>query len=174
VVRRYAGLHRGYIIFLFTGLAWLSPGLAGAEGREHGRFHGHDVHRFSHEDFRIWRGGFWRHEWHDGRFGWWWFVGGIAYFYPAPVYPYPLAVSEVIYAPAPIVVAPAVPPTTVVAPPSPPVSPQGTTVVAPQNPTSGMWYYCDSAKGYYPYVQQCPEPWRSVPAAPPGVGNVPR
>ena len=36
-------------------------------------------------------------------------------------------------------------------------------------PTPGPanWYYCDSAKGYYPYVQQCPEGWRSVPATPP-------
>jgi len=34
-------------------------------------------------------------------------------------------------------------------------------------PASGTWYYCDSAKNYYPYVQQCPEGWRSVPAAPP-------
>ena len=31
----------------------------------------------------------------------------------------------------------------------------------------GTWYYCDSAKAYYPYIQQCPEGWRSVPASPP-------
>lgn len=36
-----------------------------------------------------WHGGHWRHEWYDGRFGWWWIVGGIRYFYPAPIYPYP-------------------------------------------------------------------------------------
>jgi hypothetical protein len=29
------------------------------------------------------------------------------------------------------------------------------------------WYWCDSAKGYYPYVQECKEGWRSVPASPP-------
>lgn len=34
-------------------------------------------------------------------------------------------------------------------------------------PTPGMWYYCDSARAYYPYVGQCPEPWRAVPANPP-------
>jgi hypothetical protein len=33
------------------------------------------------------------------------------------------------------------------------------------------WYYCESAKGYYPYVSQCPEAWRVVPAAPPGAGQ---
>jgi len=42
----------------------------------------------------------------------------------------------------------------------------------PTAPTPGaqapaVWYYCDSAKGYYPYVNQCPEGWRSVPATPP-------
>jgi hypothetical protein len=26
------------------------------------------------------------------------------------------------------------------------------------------WYYCDSAKGYYPYVQSCPGGWRAVAA----------
>jgi hypothetical protein len=30
------------------------------------------------------------------------------------------------------------------------------------------WYYCDSARGYYPYVRFCPEGWRAVPAVPPG------
>ncbi|HYX66628.1 MAG TPA: DUF6515 family protein [Burkholderiales bacterium] len=34
-------------------------------------------------------------------------------------------------------------------------------------PASGTWYYCESAKGYYPYVGQCPEGWKSVPATPP-------
>lgn len=29
------------------------------------------------------------------------------------------------------------------------------------------WYYCDSAKGYYPYVRACREGWRAVPAVPP-------
>jgi Family of unknown function (DUF6515) len=29
------------------------------------------------------------------------------------------------------------------------------------------WYYCDSAKAYYPYVSECKEGWRQVPATPP-------
>jgi hypothetical protein len=33
--------------------------------------------------------------------------------------------------------------------------------------TSGTWYYCDSARGYYPHVQTCNEPWRPVPGAVP-------
>src|SRR5438105_2151279 len=35
---------------------------------------------------------------------------------------------------------------------------------------AGSWYYCDSAKNYYPYVSQCAEGWRSVPATPPHPG----
>jgi hypothetical protein len=27
----------------------------------------------------------------------------------------------------------------------------------------GYWYYCQSAKEYYPTVAQCPEPWIKVP-----------
>ena len=53
----------------------------------------------------------------------------------------------------------------------PPVAPQP---AAPQPPAitpgaqaPGAWYYCDSAKGYYPYVGQCPEGWKTVPASPP-------
>jgi hypothetical protein len=28
----------------------------------------------------------------------------------------------------------------------------------------GYWYYCPSARAYYPYVAACPEPWVPVPA----------
>jgi hypothetical protein len=53
------------------------------------------------------------------------------------------------------------PPTVVVTQPAP------TTYVAPEASSVGYWYYCESAKGYYPYVAQCPEAWKTVPAAPP-------
>jgi hypothetical protein len=29
---------------------------------------------------------------------------------------------------------------------------------------SGYWHYCESAGAYYPYVADCPEGWRLVPA----------
>lgn len=32
---------------------------------------------------------------------------------------------------------------------------------------AGTWYYCDSARAYYPYVQSCAEGWRPVAATPP-------
>ena len=37
----------------------------------------------------------------------------------------------------------------------------------PAQPAPGVWYYCDSARAYYPYVAACGEGWRTVPAAPP-------
>ena len=41
--------------------------------------------------------------------------------------------------------------------------------IAPPGPApQANWYYCDSAKGYYPYVRSCASGWRSVPANPEG------
>lgn len=51
-------------------------------------------------------------------------------------------------------------------------------VVAPPAPTtyversdqplqSGYWYYCESSRGYYPYVKECPSGWKAVPPSPP-------
>jgi hypothetical protein len=58
-----------------------------------------DIHRFVDLDARVWHGGRWRHDHHRGRYGWWWVVGGLWYFYPQPVYPYPdpFAPGDVIY-----------------------------------------------------------------------------
>jgi hypothetical protein len=93
----------------------------------------------------AWDRGVWRHEVRNGRYGWWWDVGGAWYFYEQPVYPYPTLISDVevledpamadappldagpppdgaypapapvVVAPAPVVVAPA--PVVVVPPP---------------------------------------------------------
>jgi hypothetical protein len=53
-------------------------------------------------------------------------------------------------------------------PPPPAPAPQPAPVPSTSGPSaSGMWYYCESAKAYYPYVSECREGWRSVPAAPP-------
>jgi hypothetical protein len=32
-----------------------------------------------------------------------------------------------------------------------------------QAPPAQLWYYCPSARGYYPTVPSCPEPWVPVP-----------
>ena len=31
-----------------------------------------------------------------------------------------------------------------------------------QSPAPSYWYYCESARAYYPYVQQCPGGWLTV------------
>jgi hypothetical protein len=84
--------------------------------------------------------------WHHGRGGvfigvgpgFWWGPPYPYYWYPPPYYP-----------PARIVVE------------QPPVYTQQ--APAPSPPPSTDWYYCQSAKGYYPQVQSCPEPWVRVP-----------
>jgi hypothetical protein len=83
--------------------------------------------------------------WHGRVFvgvGPWW--GPYPYWwYPPPYY----------YAPPPVIVQE--PPVYVQQPTPPP---------APAPPAE--WYYCASAKGYYPTVPSCPEPWVKVPANP--------
>lgn len=124
-------------------------------------WHG-DIRHFEVHDVHHWRSGYWHHGWHDGRLGWWWVVAGIWYFYPQPVYPYPDP-----YRP-PIVVIEQSPPAVVVQP-APPITttPSAPPAVAPQ--PSQYWYYCEAAKGYYPYVPSCPGGWKAVPATPPGM-----
>lgn len=41
--------------------------------------------------------------------------------------------------------------------------------VAPAAPSESqaMWYFCAEPEGYYPYVQQCPGGWQTVPPRPP-------
>jgi hypothetical protein len=84
---------------------------------------------------------------HNGRLGWWWFAGGLWYFYNGPVYPYPAYVSED-YA-----------------------DDEEDGAGYPGGPT---WYYCSNPQGYYPYIKNCPGGWLTVvpnvtpPSPPPG------
>ena len=51
-----------------------------------------------------------------------------------------------------------------------PPAPAPQTIPAPgasAPPASASWYYCDSTNAYYPYVSECREGWRAVPANPP-------
>jgi hypothetical protein len=54
----------------------------------------------------------------------------------------------------------------VVTVPSTQLSVQPSAPAAAQPPPPAYWYYCDQAKGYYPYVQQCPGGWRAVTPTP--------
>ncbi len=109
----------------------------GHERERHSGWRG-DIHRFHEHDLKVWRGGHWYRGRHAGRHGWWWVVGGVWYFYSAPVYPYPDPYQ----------------PPVVVVPPAP-------------TPAPRYWYYCTNPPGYYPYVPQCGSAWQRVPANPP-------
>ncbi len=108
----------------------------GAERGRHEGWHG-EIHRFDERDLGRWRTGHWYQGHHYGRFGWWWIVGGVWYYYPAPAYPYPN-------------------------PYQPPIAPAP---VAPS--ATQYWYYCANPAGYYPYVARCASNWQRVPASPP-------
>lgn len=101
------------------------------------RFSAREFSRFNPTERTLWTSGYWRHEWHNNLYGWWWVVGGIWYFYAAPVYPYPLYVSDYSW--------------------QEPLSP-----IYP----SGYWYYCSASQAYYPYVQTCDVPWTPVSPVP--------
>jgi hypothetical protein len=58
---------------------------------------------------------------------------------------------------------PAPQPALPLAPPAPQTAPPAG---ASTQSTAEMWYYCDSARAYYPYVPECKEGWRPVPANP--------
>lgn len=66
------------------------------------------------------------------------------WYYPPPPYYYP----------------PYYPP--VVIERAPPVYVQQQPAPAPEN----YWYYCAAAKGYYPYVKECPGGWQKVSPQP--------
>ena len=93
-------------------------------------------------------GGAWAHGWR-GQVGV--YFGGPVWgpaWYPPPYY-YP---PSYYYPPQPQVV--------VVPAPQPPVYIEQQEAA----PAGGQqyWYFCKSAKGYYPYVKECPEGWQTV------------
>jgi Family of unknown function (DUF6515) len=89
-------------------------------------------------------------------------AGGAPYYYA----------NETYYVQAPGGYVVAAPPTAAIsevplASSTPPPPTPAATAAAPQ--AAGFWYYCESARAYYPYVGECREGWRKVPAAPPDV-----
>jgi hypothetical protein len=88
------------------------------------------------------------------------FVGfnfGFPAYYPA-YYPAPYYSPYYYYPPAPVYYSPVIVQ-------SPPVYTERQDIApAAQN----YWYYCSAAKGYYPYVRECPGGWQKVSPTPPG------
>ena len=125
-----------------------------------------------------WRGGSWNHGWHGapvrwggwGWGGWWgppvsvsigtpwvwggspWAWGGSPWVWGGGPWWSGTVVSSPVFVSAPTVF--------VEAPPSAEATPP-----APVPPV--LWYYCTNPAGYFPYVQNCTEPWiKVVPPAP--------
>jgi len=85
-------------------------------------------------------------------------VAGVPYYYA----------NEAYYVAAPGGYAVAQPPAEpAAAPPAPPPAPPAQAAGPPSPTAPGNWYYCESSKRYFPYVQECKEGWRVVPATPP-------
>ncbi|WP_248795474.1 hypothetical protein [Pseudomonas sp. MWU13-2105] len=100
-----------------------------------------------------------------GGVGWWGLALGLGLGWEAARIsgPYYVPVYPVYYYPAPQYYYPDLPPSVMIQMPY-----QGATTAAPPGaPSVPNWYYCPPAKGYYPYVRECPEAWRVVPATPP-------
>lgn len=81
--------------------------------------------------------------------------GAPLYWHPWPAHSYS---HSYFYYPAPVYVAPSVVHV------APPVFVQRHDM--PATDQQGWWYYCASARGYYPYVKECPGGWQKVPPAP--------
>jgi len=105
--------------------------------------------------------------WQRGGSGWWGVGLGLGLGWSAPYYDSPYGWGPGYYAPYD-------PQVVVVQAPQyqeqPAVPAQGS-VAPPSAQNSASWYYCGSSQSYYPYVNQCAEGWRTVPAAPPGAGH---
>ena len=91
------------------------------------------------------------------------YLGSPYYYGYDPYYPYAGPAYGEAYEASPAVVYP----TGLAPPPGAPANAGAQSALPPPTPASS-WYYCESANGYYPYVAQCPEAWRAVPATPPG------
>jgi hypothetical protein len=83
----------------------------------------------------------------------WWGPPYPYWYYPPPYY--------YGYPPPPVVIQE--PPVVIQEPPVY-IQTQPAAPVAPAPPS--YWYYCPSAKGYYPNVSTCPEAWIKVPPRP--------
>jgi hypothetical protein len=163
-MRHTAVVRIAIVVLLVVGMLVTAPGLALARGGGHGGgmsgggMHSgggghHGGHSHGHRSIVVfgggfgwggawgpWWGGAWG-PWWGGAWGPWWGPWG-----PTASFPSSGFVSEAA------------------------VWVQGPSVQSPpvDRPGSGYWHYCLSARGYYPDVPSCPEPWilvapRSLP-----------
>jgi hypothetical protein len=93
-------------------------------------------------------------------------VSGVPYYYANEIYYAAVQGGYAVAQPPvdPSAAQPQPPPTSPVPPPPGPATQPGSTSAPAPGAT---WYYCESSKSYYPYVAECKEGWRPVPATPP-------
>lgn len=94
---------------------------------------------------------------HRNRVHWGVSIGVPLYWQPAPPYRYYPYYSYP-YSPPVVVLPPA--PAPVYIEQSPPQASSESRL------PSGYWYYCQSARAYYPYVRECAEAWQPVSPTP--------
>jgi hypothetical protein len=92
-----------------------------------------------------------RHYHHRSHLHFGFHFGAPAYWYPGPRYYYPPA-----YYYPPVVAVPAEPTRYI----------ERGDAYSPPEQQPGYWYYCQEAKAYYPYVQQCAGGWQRVNPTP--------
>ncbi len=140
-----------------------------AHDREFTASHKHDFHTthvrdFTPREFAAWRGGHWRNEWHYGRRGWWWQVGGVWYGYAEPIFPFPEEVAPLdVYATAQVegedLEQYEMPPDAL--PDSP--NPGGLPRIAALPAAPSGSYTCGDPDGPFPDVARCGQPWQFQP-----------
>lgn len=132
-------------------------------GREHeiAASHGHDFHvqdvRHLYDyEWKVWRTGRWRHDFFNGRFGWWYEVAGVWYPYAAPAYPYPTTINaltaEAAIAPADSDAA------------SDDFDDGPVMAFAPLPPAPHVAYHCAKPAGFFPTVTSCDTDWVALSA----------
>lgn len=137
-----------------TDSAFARPGGSGrgyhGGGHHHGGGHYHGGHRHFRGSFGFWGGGFWPGYWGAGYWPGYWGPGWGGY-YGAPAVAYtPFVTQERVWVESDL--AGATPPPA--AAPTP-------------NPNAQQWWYwCVSARNYYPYVSSCAEGWQRVAPQP--------
>ena len=95
-----AGAHPGYAGRPGPQGAHVGPGRPGYAGRPgyYARYPSFARRSYGGHFYRgnlAWERGVWRHEWYNGRYGWWWDVGGARYFYDRAYEGPPTFISEV-------------------------------------------------------------------------------
>lgn len=128
--------------------------IAGRHGHD---FHVPDVRHLYDYEWKIWRTGRWRHDFFNGRFGWWYEVAGVWYPYAAPAYPCPATV-------APLTIEQAAAPAIDTGTASPDSDDGPVTAFAPLPSVPHVAYHCAKPSGFFPAVTSCDTDWVALAA----------